>query len=542
MSRVMRNRSLPNHVRRGIAWVAPMLLWVAPMLLFVILRFPTLTHQPGMQDEQWFAVPGLTVMREGIPRIPYLPTRRRETFFENADVCLMALPPGLFYVQAPFFALFDPGYPTARLPLFIGGIIAIGFTQMVTQRLFCADRTMATIASVTAGTWLALSRPLLFTGLTARPDLLCIVCGWVAVLLLWKSWPNDSLRDSAAIGIFCGLGGLFHPFALVFGLQTGGATLCKCTPWPRRLAHAAVLALSTIAILALWLPLVVSFHSEFQSQFYANVLNRAGPGLASRLVQPFPSIAHHAKLLWEFAGPWQCGLMCFGLVAGTVSIWRRIGSAERYRGELIGLIALGWSSVYLTATVAGLHPTKGYWIYSFFWTIPMAVLALSDIATGIRSRWSINANRDRIAYVFLCSAATVLMLPQSGLRTTWLYMSRWRDPGLHAPTFIESVLEEIPQEGVFYADLSYVFDVYLSGRHTRLCQERRQFWGEDELEYAYLILSWEGDDAAWASQYEGQFERRFGDRQIAQHCFVDLYQSREAHTSAHLSSTAGSSP
>ncbi|MEL7338108.1 MAG: hypothetical protein AAFN70_18085, partial [Planctomycetota bacterium] len=142
------------------------------MLLYVVLRLPALIHQPGMQDEQWFAVPGYTVWQEGIPRIPYVPTRNRETLFENADVCLMALPPGLFYVQAPFFGLFSAGYPTARLPLFLAALITIGITFWVVRRLG-GSLGAATAAAVI----MALSRPLLFTGLTARPDLLSAVAG-----------------------------------------------------------------------------------------------------------------------------------------------------------------------------------------------------------------------------------------------------------------------------------------------------------------------------------------------------------------------------
>ncbi|MCA9047744.1 MAG: hypothetical protein KDA89_03395, partial [Planctomycetaceae bacterium] len=84
-----------------------------PVLVFVVLRLPALVHQPGAQDEQYFSVAGLTAATEGIPRIPYYPTRNPATFFDRADQCLMALPPGLFYAQAPFFRVFPAGYPTS---------------------------------------------------------------------------------------------------------------------------------------------------------------------------------------------------------------------------------------------------------------------------------------------------------------------------------------------------------------------------------------------------------------------------------------------
>jgi hypothetical protein len=89
------------------------------------------------------------------------------------------------------------------------------------------------------------------------------------------------------------------------------------------------------------------------------------------------------------------------------------------------------------------------------------------------------------------------------------------------------VLADLPQEGRFYADLSYVFDIYLSGRETRLCQERKQYWGDAELKYDYLILSWEGEDAGWAKQYGGHHLKRVGERDLKQSLFVDLYRGAD---------------
>jgi hypothetical protein len=494
--------------------------WILPVLLFVVLRFPAMVHQPGMQDEQWFAVPGLTVWQEGVPRIPYVPTRQRDTFFENADVCLMALPPGLFYVQAPFFGMFKAGYPTARIPLFLGAMIAIGITYQITRRL-----GGSVLTSGAAATLVALSRPLLFTGLTTRPDLLCILLGWFAMLVLWKQWSNDRLRGSLYVGALCGLGGLFHPFALVFCIQAGIGTLLKSVSWNRMILHVICLAGSAIAVISFWLPLILRFPAEFQSQFYANVLDRAGPGLLSRLLSPTDSLIHHTKLLIEFAGVWQFGMMAFGLIAGSFLLWRRRSKSNSFKLESVGYIALAWSSVYLTATVAGLHPTKGYWIYSFVWLIPLLMVSLQSAAAYFSKSLGC-----RDGLVWGCSAVSfavvlLMMIPGAGLRSTRLYYLNWRDPSLHASTFIQGVLNDLPKKGIFYADLSYVFDVYLSGRQTRLCQEKKQYWGDEELDYEYLILSWEGEDANWAPQYDARFVRRIGDRQYEQSCFVDLYQS-----------------
>ena len=483
-------------------------LLLVPLLAWTALRLPAMIHQPGMQDEQWFAVPGLTVLREGIPRIPYVPTRRRETLFENADVCLMALPPGLFYVQAPFFAIFPAGYATARIPLFLGAMVTIGITFLITRRL-----GGSLVAAGLASLAVAISRPLLFTGLTCRPDLLCTLCGWIALLLVMKFHSRNRLVDSTLIGGVCGLGALFHPLALIFCMQIAAWAMFARNAFGRRVLHVVCMALGTVMVVALWLPLIASFPYEFKSQFFANVLDRAGPGLPARLIWPWPSLAHHAVLFWEFAGPFQTGLTVVAVLIGSVG-------AIRLKGHGIppSYIALVWSSIFLTAVVAGMHPTKGYWVYPFVWIIPLFVVVIERWTD-----WQTGKNRIAAFAIFaLCFLA--VLFPGGGWKTSWLYLRNWKHPDYHAPTFIANVLQDLPEEGVFFADLSFVFDVYLSGRETRLCQERLQYWGPGPVQYDYLVLSWEGEDASWAQQYDGQLVRRIGSRDVVQHCFVDLYR------------------
>lgn len=499
-----------------------------PMLLFALLRLPALIHQPGMQDEQWFAVPGLTVWQEGIPRIPYVPTRNRETLFENADVCLMALPPGLFYVQAPFFGVFPAGYATARLPLFLGALATIGIVFWIVKRLGGSDW-----AAGAAGLIVAISRPLLFTGLTTRPDLLSAVAGWLSIIAAWEMLrERGSNRFALVSGLLSGLAGLFHPFALVFGIQGGIAMLLGKEPLRQKTKRVALFVSGNVLMISLWIPLIVAYPYEFRSQFFANVLDRAGPGLPMRMLWPFPSLIHHAGLLYEFAGPFQCLLMAVGLVIGTGLILRHAGiSIEARRG----FVALAWSSVFLTATVAGHHPTKGYWTYPFVWITAMAVVGIESFLTrpvvqqaglsGADTNDTTKAyvRRSVVPALTVLGLTVVLMIPGAGLRTTRVYLSQWKSPSVYAPAFIEDVLRELPREGIFYADLSYVFDVYLSGRETRLCQQREQYWGKAPIEYSYLILSWEGEDAGWAEQYDGLHVKRIGDRTLPQDCFVDLY-------------------
>ena len=188
-----------------------------PILIFLLLRVPFVIHAAGQMDEQWFSVPGWTVWNEGIPRIPYCPTRVRETFFENADKCLFALPPALHYFQAPFEGILGPGYASSRIPSLLAGIAGLIVLGLWFRRVFPSPWVWSSSLLL-----ITLSRPWMFTSITARPDLCCAVCGWFALYQLWNaSEQPDSYRFFIRAGLACGLGMLFHPFALVSCLQCG---------------------------------------------------------------------------------------------------------------------------------------------------------------------------------------------------------------------------------------------------------------------------------------------------------------------------------
>ncbi|MFO1063030.1 MAG: hypothetical protein U0892_04055 [Pirellulales bacterium] len=59
----------------------------------------------------------------------------------------------------------------------------------------------------------------------------------------------------------------------------------------------------------LWLPLILMYPDEFFSQFFSNVMERAGPALHWRLIWPFPSFQHHLLKLLELLEPWRLRLV-----------------------------------------------------------------------------------------------------------------------------------------------------------------------------------------------------------------------------------------
>ena len=233
-----------------------------------------MVHAAGQMDEQFFAVPGLTVLREGVPRIPYCSTRERGSFFENADLCLFALPPALHYVQAPFFAWLEPGYATARMPLFIGGFLILWLTLRLAKTIGVSTGSIGLAICM-----LAVSRPLMFTGTTARPDLLCAACGLATVWCMHVWNRTDRTLALSLSGALAGMGGLFHPVAIVFGIQGFCLAVLKLGTIRQRLARGFVFAATSVATLSLWLPLIALYPHEFFSQFGSNVLERRGPGM-----------------------------------------------------------------------------------------------------------------------------------------------------------------------------------------------------------------------------------------------------------------------
>ncbi|MCA9051553.1 MAG: hypothetical protein KDA89_22600, partial [Planctomycetaceae bacterium] len=412
-------------------------------------------------------------------------------------------------------------YPTSRIPVFLGGVILLVLTFVLCRRLGCGQR-----ASCGAAVLLAMSRPLMFTAIIARPDILCILCGVTGVLVMLSIAGSVSGESASAdhprwkifvlLGGLCGLAALFHPFALVFCLQAAAFALFLPGTISQRIGRVIVLGTTAVLVAGLWLPLILAYPDEFQSQFFANVLNRAGPGLPQRLLWPIPSFRNHAKLLWEFAGPFQCLLLIVSAVVGTpavLAVGRRFPTiaARTY-------IALLWSAGYLTATVAGLHPTKGYWLYPFVLALPAFAMICDTVAGGGHCK-----RFGRVRGIAVWIAAFALMLPGGGLKSSWLYLRHWGDPQYHAGMFIRGVLSELPREGLFLADLSYVFDVYLSGRDTLLCQDRTVHWGDRQILYSHLLLSWEGRNAGWAEQFHAKLDRSFGDRSQPQMCEVDVF-------------------
>jgi hypothetical protein len=68
-----------------------------------------------------------------------------------------------------------------------------------------------------------------------------------------------------------------------------------------------------------------------------------------------------------------------------------------------------------------------------------------------------------------------------------------------------------------------VFDVWLSGSPTLLCQPRERFWGESYPAFDYLIIGREGEDMGAPSDYRAKLSRSVGEPSTPADCYVRIY-------------------
>lgn len=51
------------------------------LVVYLLIRVPVAYLQPTGQDEDFYVVPGLTILKDGIPRLPHVRTQNEASFF-----------------------------------------------------------------------------------------------------------------------------------------------------------------------------------------------------------------------------------------------------------------------------------------------------------------------------------------------------------------------------------------------------------------------------------------------------------------------------
>ena len=487
-------------------WRRDWLVLAVIVVAYFAFRMPFVREQLPGQDEAQFSVPGLTTAREGIPRIPYYPARNPAAFFYRADEVLLEMPPGLFYLQAPFFLTLPASVATSRLPSLLAGAMAIVLVYQLGRRGFGSE------AALWAAGLYAVSRVLFFTATFARPDQCCAAFGLGALVVLWNGLEQRSRKRIVLAGVLLGAGLLCHPFAIVFCLLCGFWTLASDGIVKQRVINATLLTLPALATFALWLPLIIPHREIFQKQFF-NTMNLTGPGLFTRLLWPWPYVPHQVKLLWEQAGMWQFGVMLAGLLSATwLAVLRRDQSARR-------LVVLTWGAIYLLTACQGMHPTKGYWAF----TGALVLCCLGWIAAEITRCWPRPAPFSQLGSLVLPAVLLATFVPESGLRMWWRHVRNDPEARYDGPEFTRRMLAELPTEGRFVVEPAFVFDVWNAGRDA-IERVEEQDYLIDRYEYDWLLVSRDGLEKQIPERLAGRLVRSFGERDDPLACYAELYE------------------
>lgn len=480
-------------------------------LLFLLWRLPSMLREPGWQDEECYAVPGLTILESGIPRLPHFPSRNPGSPYFRADEYVFLEPPLFFYLQAAYYACLPDAYGTARLTSATAGVLVL----LMAGRL--AVQCGASGGAVLWGMGLFLmSRWFYFHATAARPDMVCTLFGLLTLLAV-ESWTRTGRRRCmAAAGVCIGLGGLTHPFALVYALQAAGWAAIAGRGRQRWLAP-LTLAVVAIAVASAWLLLIVQAPDVFEVQFRNQFLHDKGGSLLWRILWPWEAIAFHAGFLRPHLGWWQSLLG-----VGGVLLCFLFGRVDRRPL----LTTVGWVSLSGAWLLCGLvgphHPVFGYFTYP-------AVLAFIGVGWGVdrvwRRLWEAGGWRRPVAIVF-AAACVAALLPGSRIRMNLAYLQNWNRIEFNAPQFARSVIERLPPDAVCLVDEEFVLDFLVAGRKPIAFRAVVEEAVPASIPYEYRVASrsteryfahreWD-DELAWTA---GVPDDPWG-------CFVKVYRRR----------------
>lgn len=454
-------------------------LWVLSLILLwvALLRLPVLWQLPGGQDEEWYGIPGLLVLQQGFPSVPYARATDPDSVFLGAETALFAMPPLFFYAQAPFFAVLPDTYGTARMASFVSGCVILLLVFWL-GRLFFQDDRIALVAAAL----LSVSRLFYFPALSARPDMLCGLLGILSLGCMAHYQQRQQLGWLIAAGLSLGLAGLTHPMALVFAVQLGIWSLLCGDRWQRRLRQTVWLGLATLSAFSLWLPLILRWPDLFRTQFVANILRPAGPGLLTRLIQPGDSLASQLPQLVDRAHPVQLSLLVSGLLLSCGPIRRSAAGGWR----ACWLLAVSGS--YLLIVFVGVHPIQGFWVgpAALAWLCTAAVLVRGCDRLPVGRLWR------GIAAAGLGTAVAVCFLPGSGLRTTQVTLQHWNQPNWSSPQFVRGLLQQVPPAARLIVGAEYALDVWAAGRPVILGTRHDAYFDCTQQPADYVILGRRG--------------------------------------------------
>ncbi|WP_010587177.1 ArnT family glycosyltransferase [Schlesneria paludicola] len=483
-------------------------------LLFLAIRIPVMYLQPGGMDEECYAVPGWMIARTGVPSLPHVPARNAESVYYHAEQGLYSEPPVFFYFQSLFFLALPPVYGTGRLAAAVAGIALLGLMFQL-MRSLGARRS----AALWAVLLYSLSRCFFFPAMRARPEMLCAVFGLLAMECLFRWIDTKQIKWLGFIGICIGLGGLTHPFAIVYAVQLAVWTMIVARGW-QRLLLPTMLAVVAVAVTATWLPLIWPHPDVFRIQFHNQFIHDAGGGLFARMLNPWESFAYHwfrpVAGLVPHLGLWQIGLALAPLVWVTAE-------AVRYRDRRwLPICLCAWTSMYLICVLVGPHhQITGYWCYTgalMYLCVGRAVGSILSFGHRwkplLRTAWMVG-----VSGVLLVS-----LVPGAGLRAVATLVWKRNNLNYNAPAFADHLIRSLPRDAAYAVDTEFVFDFIAHERQAVWALMNPTMFLVDQYPFDYLIVSRFALDSGLVKGLPVVLERTFGDRDDLFACYCEVYR------------------
>lgn len=478
-------------------------------LVFLAWRGPSIFREPGWQDEECHAVPGLTILENGVPQLPHLPSRDPASLYYRADEAVFIEPPLFFYAQAALYALLPDVYGTARLASAAAGMLLLVLAGLLTVR--CGGTVRA--ALVAMGLFM-MSRWFYFPACAARPDMLCSACGLWAILAC-ETWTRTRRgRSLVAAGAAIGLGGLTHPFALAYAVQLAVWTSLEARGRQRVIAP-LVLAGVSLLVASSWLVLIVQYPDVFTVQFRNQFIHDRGGPLSARIVWPWESFAFHAGFLWPHMGVWQ-----FLLPAAGAALCLAFGRHEdRPLLRSVGWLAISGAGL-ISVLVGPHHPVFGYFSYP-------AALGFVGVGWGVDRAMTAMSSRGRlgqVAAVMIGAAFFISMLPGSRIRMNLAYLRNWSNVDFNAPVFARRLIERLPAEAVYLVDEEFALDFLAAGRRVIAFRAVHEEAVPRSMPYDYRIASRSTERYFAHVQWPDELQWIAGDPNDPYGCYAKVYR------------------
>jgi 4-amino-4-deoxy-L-arabinose transferase-like glycosyltransferase len=414
--------------------------------VFLAVHAPLLSRVPAGQDEDWYGVVGASILKSGVPHVPYIASDDPASVCHGVDRALFTLPPLGFYWQALIERASGPGLAGARLASVLSALGAMVIV-FVLGRQWLADGRASAIA---AGAFL-FSRFTLFPSTSARPDMTAAALGLasLAAAVRWGRSPGRSRGWLVASGLFAGAGLITHPFAVVPAVQS--AAIVALEPgrrWTRRALDVTVFAAAALLVASAWAPLIARHPDLFATQFGGNVARRAGPNLVETASGPWSAIGPRFRGLLDYVGPLQA-LVLTAATAGTFAFGLGPPSFRRH-------VLASWLLLIL---FEGRHPTLSYYVYP----AALSSLSIGALAASTSRRLATVLRSERAAISLVVVMLALAWLPGSGVRTLYAHATHWRDPGYDVRRFARGIAADIPPDALLASDASLAPSLHFAG-------------------------------------------------------------------------------